>query len=220
MPLLQIESGPHRGKTIRFSDGIIVIGRGETANLKIGSAEISREHCRIRVDGDNVFVCDLGSANGTYVDGNVIAAVKKAAGTDGPISGETLLAVGAHLHIGPMAFRRIDPNEPIKPAAEIDPPPAPHAPAETPAAKPPKSSKVSARVLKASQKSVKEPSTNTASEDDALAWLTEDVPNPASGESDTSILTGAQAAPPKPRVFESVAEEAADIFRRHREGER
>lgn len=226
MPLLQIQSGKHRGKSLRLHDGVLIIGRGESADLKIASAEISREHCRVRVDGENVFVCDLGSANGTYVDGNVIAAVREAADSDGPISGETLLAVGSQLHIGPMEFQRVERGQAPKPKA-----------ADEPAKRRPKkkgksSGKVSAAVLKKATDTGQ-----TASEDDALAWLTEDVPNPASGESDTSIIPrndlpsaggtkpaskseAKKDAKPEPRVFASVAEEAADIFRRHAAGER
>lgn len=46
-----------------------VIGRGADCNLRIASKEVSRRHCLITVGDDNVQVQDLGSANGTFVNG-------------------------------------------------------------------------------------------------------------------------------------------------------
>jgi pSer/pThr/pTyr-binding forkhead associated (FHA) protein len=53
--------------------------------------EISRRHCRIRVRGRQVTVCDLGSANGTYVNGQLV-------------TGEWVLYSGDQLQVGPVAF--------------------------------------------------------------------------------------------------------------------
>ena len=217
MPLLQIQSGKHRGKTIRLKDGAIVIGRGDSADMRIASAEISREHCCIRVSGDEVFVCDLGSANGTFINGNEIPGVTRPDDLTLAIPGEMPLPLGGHLHVGPMAFQLIDPTKPI--------PKLPTKSGKAPASS--RRRKVAAAVLNAKAKAKKD-AAQAASEDDALAWLTEDVPNPASESEDMSIMTAEDVAeadpkaddadavpPPSKAQFDSIAEEAADIFRRH-----
>jgi DNA-binding winged helix-turn-helix (wHTH) protein len=46
-----------------------VIGRDGEASIVIDSSGISRRHAVITVEGDQVFLEDLGSKNGTYIDG-------------------------------------------------------------------------------------------------------------------------------------------------------
>jgi pSer/pThr/pTyr-binding forkhead associated (FHA) protein len=46
-----------------------VIGRGEQADLLLADVTVSRRHASVRQDGHTVVVTDLGSANGTFVNG-------------------------------------------------------------------------------------------------------------------------------------------------------
>lgn len=46
-------------------NGTFVIGRGSTANVRLGDASVSREHARLTFGGPSVEVEDLNSANGT-----------------------------------------------------------------------------------------------------------------------------------------------------------
>jgi len=48
--------------------GDVVIGRSETADLRIDHGAVSRRHARVMLDDDAVSVLDLGSHNGTYVN--------------------------------------------------------------------------------------------------------------------------------------------------------
>src|SRR5688572_26432185 len=50
------------------------IGRCETADLRIDSAQISREHAEVYERGGCWFIRDLGSTNGTEVNGQVVAS--------------------------------------------------------------------------------------------------------------------------------------------------
>ena len=52
--------------------GALTVGRGEGADLSLADPEVSRRHASIRVDGTTVVVEDLGSANGTRVNGEPI----------------------------------------------------------------------------------------------------------------------------------------------------
>ncbi len=49
-------------------DGV-TIGRTAPSDVAIASPEISRKHCRIELRGDVALLSDLGSTNGTFVDG-------------------------------------------------------------------------------------------------------------------------------------------------------
>lgn len=48
----------------------LVVGRGSEADLILNRPEISRRHARLRAEGRETLLEDLGSANGTYVDGH------------------------------------------------------------------------------------------------------------------------------------------------------
>ena len=52
-------------------DGLVV-GRGAEADLRINDPGISRRHAEFRLDGRQVKVTDLGSTNGTVVDGHKV----------------------------------------------------------------------------------------------------------------------------------------------------
>jgi pSer/pThr/pTyr-binding forkhead associated (FHA) protein len=70
-----------------------LIGRSPECNLRIASGQVSRRHCVIKVDGERVCVRDLGSANGTRLNGQAITA-------------EVDVAVppGSTLVVGPLKF--------------------------------------------------------------------------------------------------------------------
>jgi pSer/pThr/pTyr-binding forkhead associated (FHA) protein len=47
-----------------------VIGRGRDCDLQINEAEISRHHCMLRGRGEQYTLVDLGSSNGTFLNGH------------------------------------------------------------------------------------------------------------------------------------------------------
>lgn len=68
MPRLRIEKGKGSGKTVDLTKPTI-IGRGDTAQLRIGDNHASREHCKVFEQAGAWVVADLNSSNGTKVDG-------------------------------------------------------------------------------------------------------------------------------------------------------
>src|SRR5579863_5814834 len=70
-----------------------LIGRSPECNLRIASGQVSRKHCVIKVDDMHVSVRDLGSANGTRLNGQTITAE-----VDMPV------APGSTLVVGPLKF--------------------------------------------------------------------------------------------------------------------
>lgn len=66
--LLRGVSGATFGKTFAVTDNA-VIGRQPDCEIPIPAEEVSRQHARLKVTPDGVHVEDMGSANGTYVNG-------------------------------------------------------------------------------------------------------------------------------------------------------
>jgi len=56
------------------ASGRVVIGRSETADLRIDDASVSRQHTALAINGDVVMIEDLGSQNGTFVNDTKVAA--------------------------------------------------------------------------------------------------------------------------------------------------
>lgn len=57
-----------------------VVGRREDCDVRIPLSEISRKHCRLLKQGDTLKVEDLGSSNGTHINGQRVQAASLSAG--------------------------------------------------------------------------------------------------------------------------------------------
>jgi DNA-binding winged helix-turn-helix (wHTH) protein len=62
---------------IQLADGEHLIGRNPDSIVPIESRKVSRNHAVIRVAGEEATLVDLGSRNGTFLDGRQIAAPVK-----------------------------------------------------------------------------------------------------------------------------------------------
>ncbi|MFM7034226.1 MAG: FHA domain-containing protein [Planctomycetia bacterium] len=74
---LVIVSGKSAGKTIAIKRDQLLVGRAEECDVRPLSDEVSRRHCAVRIEPDVVWVEDLGSRNGTFVNGNKITEKTK-----------------------------------------------------------------------------------------------------------------------------------------------
>lgn len=86
--LLVIE-GVEQGRMIELNASSITIGRVAPSEIVLRDVEISRSHCIIYREAEALYIRDLKSTNGTYVDGQRIAAPLKL--TDG-----CMVRVGRH----------------------------------------------------------------------------------------------------------------------------
>ena len=68
-------------KTKRFGRRILV-GRAPSADLRLDDPRVSRLHARIEMRDDGVYVEDLGSRNGTTVDGDMVREPRRLAVDD------------------------------------------------------------------------------------------------------------------------------------------
>jgi len=70
---LRVESGFYAGLEWPIGSEPTVIGRGRQADFMLGEATISRTHARVGREGEGFFLEDLGSTNGTQVNGKRVA---------------------------------------------------------------------------------------------------------------------------------------------------
>jgi pSer/pThr/pTyr-binding forkhead associated (FHA) protein len=66
---LRVLGGPCSGKTVRVPRGKLVIGRAEGCDLRLSSEFVSSHHCVLLLDDYTLRIRDLGSKNGTFVNG-------------------------------------------------------------------------------------------------------------------------------------------------------
>lgn len=64
---LVVADGPDRGQSARLGTEPILIGRGPDAGIRLDDDYVSTRHARVATNGEEWFVEDLGSTNGTYV---------------------------------------------------------------------------------------------------------------------------------------------------------
>jgi two-component system, cell cycle response regulator len=89
---LLVLSGPQFGDIFPLEAGKdLVIGRREDSDVQIADDGVSRRHASIRVEGEGAQVRDLGSANGTFVDGMRALEARLVDGARVQIGGATTL---------------------------------------------------------------------------------------------------------------------------------
>lgn len=69
---LVVVRGKPEGKVIPLVGPCFKIGRGETCHLRPNSEQVSREHAEFAIVGESINVRDLGSRNGTLVNGKAL----------------------------------------------------------------------------------------------------------------------------------------------------
>lgn len=69
MPSLVFLAGPIAGRRYKLGDGEYVIGRRSDCQIFVPDMRVSRQHARLWKDGDGWKLEDLGSNNGTYING-------------------------------------------------------------------------------------------------------------------------------------------------------
>ncbi|MGW0181758.1 FhaA domain-containing protein [Nocardia sp. NPDC003345] len=60
------------GRTYQLREGSNIIGRGQDAHFRLPDTGVSRRHIEVRWDGQTAMLSDLGSTNGTLVNGSPV----------------------------------------------------------------------------------------------------------------------------------------------------
>ncbi len=89
---LSFAFGPRRGVTLDVVRRLMV-GRSAHCDVHLIDEKVSREHCAFEPEGDALFLRDLGSRNGTWVNGARIDARVRLVANDTVGIGETLVLV-------------------------------------------------------------------------------------------------------------------------------
>ncbi len=136
MAQLVILTGPRAGETIEVHDEI-VIGRGEV-DVLIDDPELSRRHVLVRPVEDGLQIEDLGSLNGTVIDGKRISAPVRVQGGEQLKLGRTTIEIAVpRTEPGPTVLAAV----PEIQGTIVDRPPAEPGPVEplpqVPASPPP-----------------------------------------------------------------------------------
>ncbi len=70
---IAVEKGPKELRGVQIAvHGPVIVGRNPGADIVVGAGYVSGRHARFTLMGQNLFVEDLGSTNGTAVNGRLI----------------------------------------------------------------------------------------------------------------------------------------------------
>jgi hypothetical protein len=117
---LVMEAGPTPGKAYALDRSEMYVGRDIHNDVVVNDAEVSRRHARMVADAGSYLLEDLGSTNGTFVDGQ-------------RVTGPHLMRPGEKIHLGENVILRFeasayDPDATMASEAEPAPPPPPYQP--------------------------------------------------------------------------------------------
>ena len=82
VPQIVMRSGPITGSSYYLDKTEISVGRDLSNEISVPDSEISRRHARFIVKADGVYIEDLGSTNGTFLNGVRLSAPKLLANGD------------------------------------------------------------------------------------------------------------------------------------------
>ncbi len=94
---MRVLQGKPHDRCLHFAKGEFVFGRGPECHVRPNSDWVSRQHCLLRVEDGGVSLRDLGSSNGTLVNGHLITE-------------ECQLHDGDTLQVGPLVLQLIITN--------------------------------------------------------------------------------------------------------------
>ncbi|MGD2077132.1 MAG: phage tail protein I [Chloroflexota bacterium] len=127
-----IVSGPDTSETVELSAGTTVIGRQDGVDVRLKHAMVSRQHAQVDCQPEACQITDLGSANGTVLNGQPL-----------PPNEPHALQANAKIQIGPfeLVYEEIaiepPPKEEPKPKPKAKPKPKPKAEKKEPEPPPP-----------------------------------------------------------------------------------
>jgi predicted component of type VI protein secretion system len=90
--VLQVVRGRSSSTTHKLTENVTSLGRHDDCVIRIRSAQVSRRHCELYEVGDQLMLRDLGSSNGTFVNGK-------------RVTGEHPLKHGDELTVGSVTLR-------------------------------------------------------------------------------------------------------------------
>jgi pSer/pThr/pTyr-binding forkhead associated (FHA) protein len=84
-------TGMETGSTYELQTPVTLLGRGTDCDLRMVDQGVSRHHAELRVEDGQVVLVDLGSTNGTFVNGQPVRRVVLVDGTNVTLGRTTLV---------------------------------------------------------------------------------------------------------------------------------
>jgi pSer/pThr/pTyr-binding forkhead associated (FHA) protein len=88
---LVVEKKGKRARVVEIRSGAANIGRAHGNEVRIPASDVSRRHCEVKERDGLLWVEDLDSVNGTYLNGDLI-------------TGKAVIRPGDRLDVGPVTF--------------------------------------------------------------------------------------------------------------------
>jgi pSer/pThr/pTyr-binding forkhead associated (FHA) protein len=115
---LMVATGEGAGTVFPLSDGPVIVGRSPDAEVHVNEVAISTEHARLEQTDAGFTLCDLGSTNGTYVNGQRLVGTVVLVSGDSVRMGSTTFTFVTResgLPKGTVKLRNPNPDLPLEP---------------------------------------------------------------------------------------------------------
>lgn len=121
-PRVIVQEGPHRGRAVAVGAQPVTIGRDADCGIVLDGPQVSRKHAQVTFANGIFVIEDLGSAHGTFVNGQRVYQERVSPGTVfvvGTIPLSVVVAASAPQvpHAAPVAH----PERPVTPPAHAQP---------------------------------------------------------------------------------------------------
>ena len=97
---LKIVAGVGEGNVFKLKESQITLGRGKGNAIEIINARVSKQHAQLEVRGERVWITDLGSGNGTFVNGKRLKSVSLSPGDKISIGGASEILISGEFSSG------------------------------------------------------------------------------------------------------------------------
>jgi pSer/pThr/pTyr-binding forkhead associated (FHA) protein len=119
---LVVRRGPQPNQTYDLTKDITTVGRDITNDIVINDPEVSRHHLRFSRTADGFTIEDLGSTNGTFINGQRLSGSR-------PLNNGDMISLGETVTLGYERLHPAGSSPATAPSPSADPMPQPAQPA-------------------------------------------------------------------------------------------